>query len=45
MVEFITGTGHPVEELELYDLKQDPFEKKNVADERPKSLNGLGEIT
>jgi len=32
---FITGKKHVIEELELYDLRSDPLEKKNVAAERP----------
>src|SRR6185369_1626000 len=32
---FITGRMQPVEELELYDLKNDPGEKKNLAGELP----------
>ena len=32
---FITDRAHPVEELELYDLKKDPGEKENVAKKYP----------
>ena len=32
---FITDKAHPVEELELYDLKNDPGEKENVAKKYP----------
>lgn len=32
---FITGRKQPVEDVELYDLKNDPLEKKNVAWSNP----------
>jgi arylsulfatase A-like enzyme len=32
---FITGSKQAVEDVALYDLKNDPLEKKNVAGERP----------
>jgi arylsulfatase A-like enzyme len=38
---FITGRLQPVEELELYDLKNDPGEKRNLAGERPEVVARL----
>ncbi len=38
---FITGKSRPVDELELYDLKTDPQEKRNVAGERPEVVARL----
>jgi len=38
---FITGIPQPVEELELYDLKNDPGEKKNLAREKPELVARL----
>ena len=32
---FISGTRFPVEEIELYDLRNDPLEQKNVARQNP----------
>jgi hypothetical protein len=32
---FITGRSQRVDEVELYDLKRDPLEKKNIARDRP----------
>jgi arylsulfatase A-like enzyme len=40
---FITGRLQPVEELELYDLKNDPGEKKNLAREKPEEVARLKE--
>jgi len=38
---FITGIPQPVEELELYDLKNDPGEKKNLARDKPELVARL----
>lgn len=40
---FITGALQPVEELELYDLKNDPGEKNNIAREKPEVTARLKE--
>jgi arylsulfatase A-like enzyme len=40
---FITGRLQPVEELELYDLKNDPGEMKNLAREKPEVVARLKE--
>jgi arylsulfatase A-like enzyme len=38
---FITRKAQPVAELELYDLKNDPGEKKNLAGEKPEVVSRL----
>ena len=40
---FITGKPQKIDELELYDLKRDPLEKKNVAAENPAVVAKLKE--
>ena len=36
------GGAYPIEEIELYDLKGDPSEQRNVAAEHPKVVERLG---
>jgi arylsulfatase A-like enzyme len=38
---FITGEKHDIEDIVLYDLKNDPLEKKNVAREHPEVVTKL----
>ncbi len=38
---FISGIRFPVEEVELYDLRNDPMEQKNVARENPQVVERL----
>ncbi|NVN98080.1 MAG: sulfatase [Geobacteraceae bacterium] len=38
---FITGTPQSTSEFELYDLKNDPIERFNVADKHPEIVNRL----
>jgi arylsulfatase A-like enzyme len=38
---FITGRKQDIEETVLYDLKNDPFEKKNVAKDKPEVVARL----
>jgi arylsulfatase A-like enzyme len=38
---FITGKTHNVEDIVLYDLKNDPLEKKNVARDHPEMVTKL----